>query len=279
MRASKLIPLLLLALLALGSLPATAAAKRKNPCLDPDRRQFLRCPDLRMKRPFDLSLDRSAKPGRVVLRAASSIDNVGRGPAELFGIRTSSHGMRARQRIYRRRAGRRLGIFTGGTLFFTYIQGQTRYWKVRRGLYLQIWRINRRGQRTKLVRRSSKTDTCLRDLERTRPDVKRSPRRRVYPACSTDPRRRRETIGTSVGWSDVYPASYPGQWVDVTGLRGCFAYRHVGDPTNAVFESKERNNAATRVVRLPYRGGAPRCPKTGRLDAPRAPRADLPIEP
>jgi hypothetical protein len=277
MRVSKLL-LSLLALAALGSLAATASAQQgQNPCTDTDRRDLL-CPDLRMKVAYDLSLDYVAKPGRVVLRAASSLDNVGTGPAELFGRRTSRYGMRFRQRIYRR-AGGRTSVRTRGKLYFTFIEGQGRYWKFRRGIYYQLWRINSRGQRTRLVRRSEKTDTCLRDLDRSRPDLRSAPPRRVYPSCSQNPRQRFETIGTSVGWSDVYPASYPRQWIDVTGLSGCFAFREIADPTNVVFESKEGNNASSRIVRLPYRGHSRGCRKTGRLDAPRAPRARLPLEP
>ena len=75
---------------------------------------------------------------------------------------------------------------------------------------------------------------------------------------------RRVTLGTSVGWSDVYPPTYPEQWIDVTGLRGCFAYRHIADPRNGIYESNERNNAATVTIRLPFRPGAQRCPRARR---------------
>jgi len=278
MRLAKRAPLLLLALAALVAPSSAGAAAKPNPCLDERLAPSLLCPDLKMKRPFDLSLDPTVKAGAVVLRAGNSIDNVGRGPAELYGVRSGRFGMRARQRIYRRDGGR-LGIFTGANLFFKFVQGQTRYWKWRRAERFELWRLNRRGQRTKLVRRGPKRDSCLRDLGHSFPRKPGSPLRRVYPSCSTERSRRLETIGTSVGWSDIYPASYPEQWIDVTGLRGCFAYRHVVDPAKGIFESNERNNAASRVVRLPYQGGARGCPGTRPLDPPRAPRADLPVEP
>ena len=88
----------------------------------------------------------------------------------------------------------------------------------------------------------------------------RSPDRFVYPSCNTSPGKRKVTIGTSVGWSDVYPPTYPEQWIDVTGLRGCFAYRHIADPRNGIYESNERNNSSAVTVRLPYRAGRQRCP-------------------
>ena len=35
----------------------------------------------------------------------------------------------------------------------------------------------------------------------------------VYPACNQDPAASASTLGTSVGWSDIYPADYDRQWV------------------------------------------------------------------
>ncbi len=248
------------AMVALLSLPATAAQAPKpaNPCLDAVQAKALLCPDLVMKKPYGLRLDRKINRGRVVLRAGNSIDNVGTGPAELFGTRTSKHFMRARQRIYRRTSGRRLGINTGARLYFKYVAGQVRYWKFLYAAKFELWRIDSRGKRLRKVRRGPKVSYCLRDLQRTHPRA-RSPRRRVYPACNTKASTRKVRLGTSVGWSDVYPASYPEQYLDVTGLRGCFAYRHTADPRNGIYESNERNNSAQVFVRLPFKPGPQRC--------------------
>ena len=61
-------------------------------------------------------------------------------------------------------------------------------------------------------------------------------------------------LGTSVGRSDIYPAAYHQQWIDVAGLRGCFVYRMTVDPGEHLFESNENDNTSQRLVRLPYRG-------------------------
>jgi len=66
-------------------------------------------------------------------------------------------------------------------------------------------------------------------------------------------------MGTSVGWSDIYPADYDRQWVDVTGLRGCYAFVMRVDPENHIYESREDNNRSVRIVRLPRLEGARRC--------------------
>jgi hypothetical protein len=245
-----------------------SAAKPPNPCVDPIERQRLLCPDLVMKRPFGLSLDRVG--GRTVLRAGNSIDNVGLGPAQLHGVRSGRYSMRGRQRIRRRRGGR-IGITTGARLIFKYVSGQRRYWKFHHAARFELWRINSKGRRTRRVRVGPKVSYCLRDLHHSRPGLRRSPRRRVYPACSTNFGQRRVTIGTSVGWSDVYPPGYPEQWIDVTGLRGCFAYRHIADPLNGIYESRERNNSATVIVRLPFSSGPQFCPGSRSVPSPGAP--------
>ena len=249
--------------------PAGASVRPPNPCLNPIGQAELLCPDLIMKRPFGLYLDRQVKRGRVMLRAGNSIDNVGLGPTELHGVRTGRYFMRARQRIYKR-AGGRLGITTGARLFFKFVPGQLRYWKYHRAAAFELWRLDSLGRRARLVRRGPKVSYCLRDLSHSRGRLRGSPPRRVYPACNTNPRQRKVTIGTSVGWSDVYPPSYPEQWIDVTGLRGCFAYRHVADPGNGIYESDEGNNSAAVIVRLPYRAGRQRCPGARSIDPPRA---------
>ena len=242
---------------ALLAAPAQAA-KPPNPCLDAEQSKQLLCPDLVMKKPHGLRLDRKINPGRVVLRAGNSIDNVGLGPAELHGVRTSASYMRARQRIYRRGGRPRLGINTGARLYFKYVAGQGRYWKFLYAAKFELWRIDSQGRRTRKVRRGPKVSYCLRDLQRTRPRA-RSPRRRVYPACNRSRGTRRVTLGTSVGWSDIYPPAYPEQYLDVTGLRGCFVYRHTADPRDGIYESNERNNSAQVTVRLPFKPGPQRC--------------------
>jgi hypothetical protein len=221
----------------------------------PEKARELRCPDLVMKRPFGLYVDRRSRPGRTLLRAGNSLDSVGRGPAELHGVRIGPRFMRARQRIYERGGGR-IGVNTGARLEFKYAHLARRWWKFHQAARFELWRIDRRGRRRRLLRTGPKVSYCLRDLRRTRPWIRHSPRRPVYPACDTSPHRRRVTLGTSPGWSDVYPPTYPEQWIDVTGLRGCFAYVHIADPRNGIFESDEDNNQAQVIVRLPFRDGA-----------------------
>ena len=254
------LPLLALAALVVatggaGAQTARTAATGPNPCLEPIGAN-LRCPDLVMRRPFDLRIDRRTKRRRTLLRAGNSIDSVGDGPAELRGRRSSRRFMNAVQSIYTR-AGRRLTYRTGARLQFKFAHANRSYWKFYRAASFSLWRVNSTGQRTRRVRTGPKVAYCLRDLRRT---GNIGPRRRRYPSCNTNRRQRRVVLGTSPGWSDVYPARYPEQWIDVTGLRGCFAYQHTADPRNWIHESDETNNQSTVIVRLPYRRGNQRCP-------------------
>ena len=237
-----------------GAQTSRAAVTDLNPCLEPIG-AHLRCPDLVMRRPFGLYAQKRGR--RTVLRAGNSIDSVGDGPAELRGRRTSRRFMDAVQSIYTR-GGRRLTYRTGARLQFKFAHANRSHWKFYRAASFSLWRVDPEGNPTDRVRTGPKLAYCLRDLRRTRDT---GPRRRKYPACSTNPRQRRVVLGTSPGWSDIYPATYPEQWIDVTGLRGCFAYRHTADPRNWIHELDETNNRATVIVRLPYRKrGARPCP-------------------
>jgi hypothetical protein len=175
----------------------------------------------------------------------------------LRGRRTGRDEMSARQHIYRH-DGSRLVIRTGAELYFKYIPGQGHYWKMERAARFELWSLDDTGHRDRLVRSGPKVYYCLRDLKRTRPS-RRSPRQRVFPGCNKDAGKKSVTLGTSVGWSDVYPSTYHEQWIDVTGLRGCFAYVHRADPDNHIFESNERNNDSQRIVRLPWGRSHKRC--------------------
>ena len=248
----------------------TGAGGPRNPCAGPEAAELL-CPDLRVGPAEDLYVVRAGGAPRdagdgyysarrqVRLHAGNNIRSRGRGPIELRGLRTGPGTMRANQAIHRVGGGVRvfrsevrLRYFDVGPRF-----GGS-WWKVEDPLSMEIWSLDDRRRPIRMVRRGPKVHYCFRDLERTRPG-RRSPPRRVYPACSQDATLQRTKMGTSVGWSDIYPADYDRQWVDVAGLRGCHAFVMRVDPKDLLHESNERNNRSVRIVRLPYRPGPQRC--------------------
>jgi hypothetical protein len=236
---------------AIAAATPPAAAGAENPCQGPEAKRLL-CPNLRIGKPADLYVQRTG--GRTLLRATSDVKSRGRGPMELHGARNGRRSMRVAQRIHRRGGGR-LVVPTRATLHFTdvgaYFGGS--YWKVHQLARFELRRVGPKRRVGRVVRTGPKLNYCLRDLERTRPGH-RSPSSRHYPGCDQSPYADAVTLGTSVGWSDIYPADYDRQWILVGGLRGCFAFTMTVDPQRLLYESNERDNTSRRLIRLPYPG-------------------------
>ncbi|HET9153811.1 MAG TPA: lysyl oxidase family protein [Solirubrobacterales bacterium] len=239
-------------LAALALPPAASASEVANPCIGPQARHLL-CPNLRIAKPSELYVERTGD-GHVLLRATSDVESRGRGPMELRGRRNGRHSMRVTQRIYKAGGGH-ITIRTKATLHFTDVGAYWggAYWKVHQLARFELLRVRGDGSLGPVVRTSPKLNYCLRDLERTRPG-RRSPSYRHYPGCRQDPFIHHDVLGTSVGWSDIYPAAYAKQWINVAGLRGCFVYRMTVDPKEHLFESNEKDNTSQVRVRLPYPG-------------------------
>lgn len=247
MKARAIVAVTLLLLAA----AANASAERDNPCEGARARQLL-CPNLRIGKPAEIY--ETHYDGKALLRATSDVESRGKGPMELRGHRDGWHRMRVNQRIHRKGGGL-LVLRTHASLHFTdvgaYFGGS--YWKVHQLARFELRRVGPKRVAGPVIRTSPKLNYCLRDLERTRPG-KRSPTSRHYPGCDQNPYTKAVTLGTSVGWSDIYPADYDKQWIDVTGLRGCFLFTMTVDPKQLLYESDERDNSSSRLVRLPYPG-------------------------
>ena len=235
-----------------AALLAAAPALADNPCTGPGAAHLL-CPNLRIGPPSDLYAE-DAGPGRILLRATSDVRSRGRGPMEVRGRRNGPRSMRTTQRIYKAGGGH-IEVRSRATLHFTdvgaYFGGS--YWKVHQLARFELRRVHHGGSLGPALRTSPKLNYCLRDLERTQPSH-RSPDRRHYPGCNQNPFQDRVTLGTSVGWSDIYPSDYDNQYIDVAGLRGCFVFQMTVDPKHLLFESNEHDNVSRRRVRLPYAG-------------------------
>jgi hypothetical protein len=203
-----------------------------------------------MHPPSDLYVTDTAS-GRTLLHAKNSIDSRGAGPAELRGTRApGKHFMTAVQGIHRK-GSRRVHLYdTGAFLGFKHIPGQGGYWKFKDAARFEIWTLDASDNPLERVRVGPKVYYCLRDLVRTRA-IEGSPPRRVYPACNRSKSTSRVTLGTSVGWSDVYPATYHEQYIEITGLTGRVGFVHIADPRNGIWESNEDDNAAMTIVALP----------------------------
>jgi len=257
-----------LALLLAAALAAPAAHAQQppvapdlNPCHDP--LLDLKCPNLRMRPPDDLHVVRAGR--RLRLLATNHIVNVGAGPLELGGIRGADPRFAKAYQVIHRRGGGVEFFPEAGWIYWKAIPGQGHYWKYYRAARFELWTLKADGTRDTMIRTGPKLSYCFRDLRRVR-SWKRTPRGRVYPACSQDAGRRALRLGVSPGWADVYPSTYHENWISITGLRGCFSFAHRADPLGELIEDDETDNLAARTIRLPPRGGsvAPRgCPGAG----------------
>ncbi len=210
----------------------------------------LRCPDLAIAPPSELRALRG-RNGRLRLGSRNVLINRGEGPLFLLGQRESDRTMTVGQRIYSE-SGRHTDYPLPAARFdFWAIPGQGSYWKLRDGLRFELWTAGLPIEQ--FVKFGRKTRFCMRDLNEV-PGLP-GPRFRKFGVCNQSPRAKSVRMGISSGWAESYPPAYFEQYVDVTGLRGCFALHHVADPLGHVFESDESNNTAQTRVRLPPRDG------------------------
>ena len=224
--------------------PGAGTAAAENPCEGPSSRHLL-CPNLRIGPP-PTSTSSAPAGGRVRLRATSDVRSRGRGPMELRGRRDGRHSMRVRQRDLQSRRRRTSSSRTEAT------PPLHRRRRLLRRQLLEGARARAASSsgrstggtgRRRRVRTGPKLNYCLRDLERTAPRPALAPQPRTTPAATRTPTATAVTLGTSVGWSDIYPADYDKQWINVAGLRGCFAFVMRVDPQNLLYESHEDNNS------------------------------------
>jgi hypothetical protein len=250
-----------LALVLAVAAPA-AAQDQPQPPAETNPCEFYKtalCPDLIMSPPDGLFVGRSPK-GRLRLYATNHIINVGRGPLEIKGKRSGPREMQARQVIHR--AGNRPIVTPdAGELYFKFVDsGRGSYWKYSHAARFELWTLKADDSKGELVRTGPKLDYCFRDLDRVRAYARRTA---FYPGCSQVRGLATDRLGVSPGWADVYPSTYPENWIDITGLKGCFSFVHRADPLGKIAEIREDNNYGWRHIRLPPRGGsiAPRgCP-------------------
>lgn len=259
-------------------LAASLVAAAVNPCAAP--KPAFACPDLVMRAPYNMRAVKT--PKRTLLAATNAIVNVGNGPLEIRGRRgADKHTMPARQVLRpRTSSGRARVLPASGYLRFYDTLTRGVYWKYHNAASFTLRRVNATGTVGRIRRTGPKVDYCFRDLKKvkrldTGKRYARSPRGMHFGACSQSSGAQLLTLGTSVGWADIYPWGYPQNAIDVTGLSGCFLYTLKADPRNELRELDETNNAGSVVVRLPWRGPGRRgCPGHRGSGQRRAPARD-----
>ena len=217
-------------------------------------------PDLKMRRPADLSLDKTEISGRTLLRLTTSVLNRGAGPLEMRPEARdcdqdgeTSDDRTAYQIVYvdenedgwfdRAEEGDSFDTRAAGCQVF-HASPDHNHWHFEDFASYALRAIDPEGTVGKPVSPvSDKVSFCLVDSLRGKRLRLGSPASGHYGVgdnrCAQD-----EVTGISVGWIDVYSSSIDDQWVDVTDVApGTYCLRATVDPTGRLEESNELNNS------------------------------------
>ncbi len=219
-------------------------------------------PDLDQKSPSDLSVKVAKFGGRrhFLLGFTSATDNLGSGPLSIVASRPSRAmpTMQASQRV--RIAGGGARTYSNvGFLRYT-IAPPHRHWHL---LDFQRYELRRASDHSLIVR-DRKSGFCLADHWALVPGyVPGKPRRPVFHSnCGQgNPFALAVSQGTSVGYTDRYPAYFHGQNLDVTGLpAGTYVLVHRANPDLLIRELRYENNAGSLLISLSWPRGPNRPP-------------------
>lgn len=212
-----------------------------------------RPPDLDQRPPTDLSFKRT-KSGRYLLGFTSASDNVGLGPLSILGSRPS-------RAVPTMRASQRVRLVGGGAKTYPRI-GHLRYtiapphqhWHL---MDFQRYEL-RRASDHKLVVADRKSGFCLADHWGIARHVAGRVRHAVFHGnCKQfEPHALSVEEGTSVGYTDRYPAYFHGQNLDVTRVpTGTYVLVHRTSGEMHLRELRYENNASSLRVRFSWPQG------------------------
>lgn len=182
--------------------------------------------------------------GQVRLHFGVPVVNVGRGPLEMLGTReTTQEELRGTQVVYTSDGGK--VTFDLGEWVYHDIH---RHWHVADVADYRL--LDASGN---VVGRTPKVSYFLEDTRLFERALPGAPRRKVYRFRRRDRSRNSRFLrtGISVGWADVYDASVPGQYIDVTGLpKGDYILQVEVNPSGTLMESDRSNNVVSVPVKL-----------------------------
>jgi hypothetical protein len=205
-------------------------------------------PDLDQRAPFRLTI------AGTKLGFASATDNVGEGPVWVRGSRPSATApMRAQQLV--RMSDRSVRTYAdAGRLRYTPSPTHT-HWHL---LRFQSYEL--RGLDGELLVRDRKSGFCLADhygLAARRVAVFTGGR--FYGNCAQgNPGALSVEQGTSIGFTDLYPAHFHGQNLELRGVpAGIYLLVHRANPDHRLEELDYSNNDASIRIRLTWSGTTP----------------------
>lgn len=217
-----------------------------------------RLPDLRMLQPTELRIERAAT-GERLLRFTTVFVNVGAGPFEVRGSRACTSLVTCPRMSVRQRFQRRDGTW--------HLEPTTARMKLEVGDHHNHWHVVGM-ERFALFDplqpaggsplRGQKFGFCFFDTRPYRLDLPGAPTARHYVESGTGDNNGcgtaadlRTRMGLSVGWQDIYPWNFAGQYVDISGVpAGDYLLCVTADPKDRFAESNDANNQAWRLLHL-----------------------------
>ena len=205
-------------------------------------------PDFDQRAPFRLSM------AGTTLGFASATDNIGDGAVWIRGSRPVPAGTMRAQQLVRMSDGSVRTYDDAGRLRYTPSPSHT-HWHL-----LDFQRYELRTLEGDLVVRDRKSGFCLADhygLARHR--VLTFSGAHFFGNCeASNPRALSVEQGTSIGFTDLYPAHFHGQNLELRGVpAGIYVLVHRANPTLQLEEIDYTNNNASLRIRLSWSGGVP----------------------
>ena len=214
-------------------------------------------PDLDQWAPANVYVAHHGK--RRVLAFRSAVANIGQGPVWIEGRRKPRAKTMTAWQLVRRANGTVHRLPSAGYLRYDLAPTHS-HWHFHPFERYELWK---RGG-TKALARDHKQGFCFGDRHPVAQAAR--PHFRAGDCGLYKPRLFGVQEGTSVGYVDIYPPEYHGQWIDITGMPdGRYVLVHRVNPEFALRERSYRNNEAS--VRIELRGGGVRvlkiCPGSG----------------
>jgi hypothetical protein len=238
----RLILVLLAAAAVLGGLALASGAQAG----DADTPHY---PDLRTLPPSDVKLQRDRQTGTRRIVLSNTVANLGDGRLELRPVNNAATGTTdAYQRIYSHDSAGSWYLQSeelAGTFAFHPAHNHTHFEDF--ALY-ELRTVAPGGGIGTLVRSSDKVSFCIIDVGLADGSLEHASSR-TYSSCGQS-----AIQGLSVGWSDMYTWSLPGQSIDITGVgNGTYWLVSTADPADRIDEgggAGETNNSAAVKVQI-----------------------------
>ena len=189
-----------------------------------------------------LRMDTTTLSGRTILRLSTEVANTGAGPLEIWGGSASGDSQAVLQRIYNDTGGSRDVL--AGEFVYHPAHGHIHFEGFATYSLRQVTAGNGVGS---ILASGGKTSFCLINIRQPFPELTNAAQvadGRGGDDCG-------QIQGIDVGYSDVYGANLPDQWIDVTNVSdGTYWLEAIADPDDNLLEQDETNNVARVQITL-----------------------------